>query len=224
MMKPIRECQLLFIAGVEGSGTTLMLQLLDRVPDYVSLGGNFISDGYQETGERFNELTERLWKYPAPSPQEHKDILLSINDLVVGKDINTVVYKRSYPFSGRSLIPKLGDIYLMGKGHRIILMRRHFFENVNSILRRNFEDNIDSALSRIYLGYRHLYKQIHSQIQSEKDFLTLDYQRLVDDGLKQSEISEIIDFLHLPPSFLTTWGQMIRKPNKIRSVTQRNLF
>lgn len=223
-MKSIEECQILFIAGVEGSGTTLMLNLFDQIPGYAILGGNYFSEGYENTGSRLNEMTEKLWKLPRPSAQEHRDILTSINNLTVEKDINTIVYKRSYPFSSPRFVPRLQDIHFMGKAHRIILMRRHFFENVNSILRRNFEDNIDSALSRVYLGYQNLYKQIHSLSKSSEEFLTIDYQRLVDVNSKQSEIAEIISFLNLSSHYLDTWSQMIGKPNKIQSLTQRSLF
>jgi hypothetical protein len=223
-MKSFKECRVLFIAGVEGSGTTLMLKLFDKIPGYASLGGNYFSEGYQDTGARLNELTEKLWRLPRPSAQKHREILTSINNLTVEKDINTIVYKRSYPFSGPSFIPHLEDIPLICKDHRIILMRRHFFENVNSILRRNFEDSIDNALSRISLGYQNLYKQIHSLTKSSEEFLTIDYQRLVDANSKQSEITQIIGFLDLPPRYLDTWSQMIGKPNKIQNLTQRSQF
>ncbi|WP_419607490.1 hypothetical protein, partial [Thiolapillus sp.] len=112
---------------------------------------------------------------------EQSDIISDINAVCVEDPVNSVVYKRSYPFSGSNLIPDLADTQKMGRQTKIILIRRHFFDNVNSILRRDFEKNMDDALSRIILGYRNLYKQINTLISSGHQLLILDYcQVLID--------------------------------------------
>ncbi len=221
-MRPIKECSLFFIAGVEGSGTTLLLKLLDEIEDFACLGGNFISNNHLKAGEELNRLTTALWASPQPSTQEQSDIISDINAVCVEDPVNSVVYKRSYPFSGSNLIPDLADTQKMGRQTKIILIRRHFFDNVNSILRRDFEKNMDDALSRIVLGYRKLYKQINTLISSGHQLLILDYHRLIDSDSRQSELTLLAKYVDAPPHIIDTWISMISPPNQIPDLVQRN--
>ncbi len=218
-MRTINDCNFLFIAGVEGSGTTLTLRLLERLEGYVCLGGNHITKGYEEAGSRINELTKALWQLPRLPPQKCREIIAEINDIRVD-GVETIIYKRSYPFASQYM-PDLSDIQEIGNSCRIVMLRRYFFDNVNSILRRGMENDVDSALNRISHGYKHLYCQ--SQAAHEKGFplQLIDYDNLVNDQTRNTELSRLAEFLGKDAGELQRFSSMVRKPNRNERLLQR---
>jgi hypothetical protein len=220
-MAKIKDCPFIFIAGVEGSGTSLILQLLDHVDGFTCLGGNYVSKNYELIGQSMNEITNQLWSLPR-LPKDKRPLLIDqINDIDINRE-SILVYKRSYPFTNASSIPDLRDVTELGKNSRIILMRRHFFDNVNSILRRGFETDIDRALDRIALGYSHLYKQAFVLHNSGIPIHVIDYDRLTNNDSKKSELSDLSNFLGLKINELNQWSGMIVKPFKDKIFIQKS--
>ena len=220
-MAKIKDCAFLFIAGIEGSGTSLILQLLDNISGFTCLGGNYVSPGFKETGVLMNQLTKALWKLPRVLKAERSELIEKINEIEVG-DTNTVVYKRSYPFSSIDYMPELNDVTALGRSSEIVLMRRHFFDNVNSILRRGFETEIEIAANRIALGYTHLYKQSLLMHSSKVPMHILDYDKLVADDTKLLELEHLSRFLSLGSGGLFPYSDLIGKPVTNKVLLQRN--
>lgn len=210
-MATIADCRVIFIAGIEGSGTTMMLELLDRLEGFASLGGQYISAGFEERGRQLNQLTARLWKLPGLSAAEKTPILREINAIDVG-GIHTVVYKRSTPFQDARYMPHLADLAALGSSRKLIIVRRHFFDNVNSILRRGFEQDVDAALDRIGAAYRHLYMQVRRLPELGLQQLTLDYEKLIDPDGKRHQLARLAPFLDCSPDELIAAGALITQP------------
>jgi hypothetical protein len=210
-MATIAEARFVFIAGIEGSGTTMMLELLDRLEGFASLGGQYISRGFEETGHQLNQLTARLWKLPTLPPADKSTILREINAIEVGA-IHTVVYKRSTPFQDAQYMPDLADLAALGSSRKLIIVRRHFFDNVNSILRRGFESDVDVALDRIAAAYQHLYKQVRQLPELGLQCLTLDYEKLIDPDSKQRQLALLAPFLDCPLDEVVAAGGLIAQP------------
>jgi hypothetical protein len=210
-MATIADCRVIFIAGIEGSGTTMMLELLDRLGGFASLGGQYISTGFEDTGRRLNQLTARLWKLPTLSPADKSPILREINGIEVG-DVRTVVYKRSTPFQDARYMPDMSDVAALGSSRKLIIVRRHFFDKLNSILRRGFESDLDAALDRISTAYQHLYKQVRRLPELGLQYLTLDYEKLIDPDSKQRQLALLAPFLDCPLDEVVAAGGLIAQP------------
>lgn len=56
-----------FITGVEGSGTTMLLKVLDNLEECVAMGGNYFPQYVYNSAEQLNSLTKKLWSYPPPT-------------------------------------------------------------------------------------------------------------------------------------------------------------
>jgi len=194
-MKTIKDCEFLFIAGVEGSGTTITLKLLEMLPGHVCLGGKYISEGLKKPGKKLNKLSRKFWHLPRRSDKRREKWLIEANAIEVPDSVNTVIYKRSYPFSRTRFVPDLLDLPEIGSSFKIILVRRHLFDNVNSIIRRGFERTEEKSLKRIFTGYRHLYQQSREAHQQKFPLLIIDYEKLVEPATKIKELQRLSVFL-----------------------------
>ena len=222
-MKTIKECDFLFIAGVEGSGTTITLKLLETLPGHVCLGGKYISEGLEKPGKKLNKLSRKFWRLPRSGDTRRQKWLAEANAIEVPEQVDTIIYKRSYPFSRPRFVPNLMDLPEIGRSFKIVLVRRHLFDNVNSIIRRGFERTEAKSLDRIFTGYKHLYQQSREAHQQEFPLLIIDYDKLVDPVSKLTELSRLSTFLgHGADGFLAH-ADMIRGPKANTGVLQRDL-
>jgi hypothetical protein len=221
-MKTIKDCDFLFIAGVEGSGTTITLKLLETLPGHVCLGGKYISKGLEKPGKKLNKLSRKFWRLPRRSDKRRDKWLAEAADIEVPGEVETIIYKRSYPFSRPRYVPDLLDIQELGKNCKIILVRRHLFDNVNSIIRRGFERTEEKSLNRIFTGYKHLYQQSREVHQQKYPLLIIDYDKLVEPATKIKELSRLSSFLGYGEGGLAQHADMIRTPKTNTDVLQRN--
>lgn len=56
----------IFVTGVEGSGTTMLLKVLDNLEECVAMGGNYFPQYVSDSAKHLNSLTQKLWSYPPP--------------------------------------------------------------------------------------------------------------------------------------------------------------
>ncbi len=137
-MKTIKDCEFLFIAGVEGSGTTITLKLLETLPNHVCLGGKYITDGFSKPGKKLNKLSRKFWHFPRYSDKRRNKWLQKASVIEVPDTVKTVIYKRSYPFVGPNFIPDIHRCFSILSSAST--QRPH--RSVRSILPENFDPKI----------------------------------------------------------------------------------
>jgi adenylate kinase len=201
---------LVFITGIEGSGTTLLLRLLNELPGYVALGGNFFDPCYARVAARLNQLTERLWRLPYPTGHERESLLARVSETELPDEITHVILKRSFPFLDIHHFPHLPDVPLMASSARIIAIRRSIAANERSILRRRFEDERSAAIWRSREAAKRLAQQLQAIPRGE--IHDLSYEHLIEPRRKAAELSRLAAFLGLPARDLQALGHMITGP------------
>jgi hypothetical protein len=200
-----------FIAGVEGSGTTMLLTLLDNLDYGVALGGNYFPKIVSATALSLNTLTQTLWKYPRINQiQEREFILQQIRNLPVPNTISHAIYKRSYPFGSSDYYPELNDVLHFASHVKIIIMRRHFKECVFSILRRNFEQDVKKAIERIGEGFEVITYQILKY--QNTNLIEINYDDILEPGKKEAILYNLEKYLEVREGDLVSRKNMITKP------------
>lgn len=170
----------------------------------------------EKQGKKLNKLSRKFWRLPRRSDKRRDKWLAEANAIEVPDNVETIIYKRSYPFSRPRFVPELG------KRFKIILVRRHLFDNVNSIIRRGFERTEEKSLNRIFTGYKHLYQQSREAHQQKHPRLIIDYDKLVEPATKIKELSRLSSFLGYGDGGLAQHADMIRSPKTNTDVLQRN--
>lgn len=212
-MAQLKDTHLVFIAGVEGSGTTMMSQLLEQFSGYYSLGGNHCSIGFEAYTQQLNDLTAELWSLPAIDAEEKQFIASKINALSIPDNVQTCVYKRSYPFLSSGYMPDLADLSELGLSYKVVLLRRHFMDNVRSIMRRGFEHQESIAIQRIAQGYMFLTQQL-MRLDKNK-LLILDYEKLIDERTKMGELERLALFFQLDVMTVQGHANLIGRPTSV---------
>ena len=215
-MGRLGEKFLVFVAGVEGSGTTILGKLLS-IPDFaVALGGGYVSPtplGY-DTGSvraRLNAFTRVLWRHSNPPLGANKRrILKEIGALPVAGVFSHVIYKRSYPFEDVRHFPNLADLDKIANNVRVVVSRRNPLENAASILRRGFVDTLKASIERVARAYRILGLQLE---KFDKDRVhVVDYETLISDSF--ATIGGLEAFLNFPNGTLNNHRSLISTPTK----------
>lgn len=197
-----------FITGVEGSGTTMLLKLLSKVNGFVALGGNYCTPGWNKQSAKLNMYTQQLWRYPHQRSLYTKMLLLSkIRRLPLSQQISCVVYKRSYPFIDQQHYPLLKDIMKFSNCVKLIVIHRNLSENANSIRRRGFEPDIERARQRAKKGNAIL----NTQLEKWSGEIQISYENLI---AKQKEqlLHKLELFLDLPNNSLKNHRDFITGP------------
>lgn len=204
----------IFIAGVEGSGTTIVLKLLSQVDHAIALGGNYFTPGYENPSKQLNALTQQLWHYPHELALPAKRALIEeIRSIELVKDIQSIVYKRSYPFSNPNYYPDLRDVLAFSDNRKFIIMRRDIRDNARSMLRRGFESSFDKALVRAKNAEALLAQQLASM--DSQCYIELQYEALISSS-KNEELKRLEQFLSFAPDLLVAHNTMITGPTSAR--------
>jgi hypothetical protein len=209
-MARLNSKSLIFITGVEGSGTTMLLRMLNELPGYASLGGNFFDPGQEAIAARLNDLTGRLWRIPYLAGQRRNLLLDEIRNCELPDHVSHVVYKRSFPFLDARHYPCLRDVFLIAESARIIIIKRAIDANARSILRRGFESDLAAATRRSREAVRRLHEQAIA-LPGDR-VLDLTYEHLIDAARKAAEVSRLAAFLGLPAPELLALARMITGP------------
>ncbi|HTJ64759.1 MAG TPA: sulfotransferase [Alphaproteobacteria bacterium] len=146
--------RLIFIAGAEGSGTTLLLRLLAGPATCVALGGNYrkipVGAAAEALAAAFDVANQRAWDRTL-SIADHEKALADWRraaDAIAASpyfaDRSRLIYKRSYPFGtprGR-FSPVLADVADQFEDSRIVAIYRDPRAASYSALRRGFDTDI----------------------------------------------------------------------------------
>ena len=198
----LSEKNLIFIAGIEGSGTTLLDKLLSEPKNSISithsdylkleisrLKGKVAKNHnmsliqyyqYIFTAKKFNRLVNKIWQFPYISNHYKKNqILRHLGNLKIQESINNIVIKRSFPSGKEGIIfPNLDDLFSISKNIKIIHIKRSLKENASSILRRKFVSTIEDAITRVKKADRLIESQLIHVKKSE--VLTVEYRNLIE--------------------------------------------
>ena len=192
-MVTLRSRRFVFVTGVAGSGTNLLLDLLSSPTFALALGGNYVSPDRPDYEcsvyfNQINALTRRLWANEKPRRSETARIKRAINGLPVPEDGTHVAYQRSYPFWAKLHRPRLADVLDLGRSSRIIVLERDLRKCAASILRRNYATTIEEAAARVDRAWRTLRDQI-ARLPSGVS-LTIQYDDLVGDQHASTAVIE----------------------------------
>lgn len=207
---PLETTDFLFITGVEGSGTTMMLKLLDSLPDIAVLGGNYWTPELASEASHFNALTEQLWNRKAPPNDiEREEIFQDIRHFPVPGNARLVVHKRSCPFLDPFHLPDLSDVARFTPHARLLVMRRDPDANTRSILRRGFEKEKERATARTGMALQALDTQLKD---NPVPTMQIYYEEIISPEKKAAILRNLAGFLGLDPMSLAAKADMITGP------------
>lgn len=210
-IKKLKETNFLFITGIEGSGTTMMLKLLDAVAEVAVLGGNYWTPELGKEAHALNKLTAKLWnEKKICSRAEKKEIFEKIRELELPSHYTHVVHKRSFPFLDTNHFPHLVDCKKMARFCRILNMRRDHAANSRSILRRGFESDNEMAAMRTETAVKRL--EIELEALGIDGIMHIDYESVIDIYHKDKLLGKLADLLDLDSSMLKRNAHIITEP------------
>lgn len=203
-----------FVTGVEGSGTSLVLRLLSAPSCALALGGNYVSPnrpGYDCVANcaRLNALTRGLWNTAAPPTRlQARKGRRAVNDLAVPDDVRFVIHKRSYPFEAAGFYPRLADVLEIGARSRIVVLTRDPRSCSASVLRRGFVATIEEAAERVAKAGAMLRDQLQSLPAAA--CLALAYEEMLRSPAETAAALE--RFLDYPQGSLVAHAALIDRP------------
>jgi hypothetical protein len=210
-LKRLSASKLVFIAGVEGSGTTLLQEVINELPYAPAFGGAFYRLQVSEAAKRLNKITEALWAYPhRPQAEDKQTLIKQAREIGIPDSASHVVYKRSYPFKNRSYYPDLADIPLLSDDYKIVVLTRDLERNAKSILRRQFVPTMEEAIQRSQEGYELLKQQLEAN--PHLTVLSVRYEDLVDPNLTAQLLTQVEAFIGFTPGALVAHQKKIGKP------------
>ena len=163
--------------------------------EHTLLGGNVISQGFENQafiiGRKFNEL----WKTNATEASREKALDFIANYHLV--DVDNIVMKRSYPFIDENYMPRLVDLFNAIYDLRVIYVQRGFLSNIKSIVRRGFEPDFEKASARISDGYKAMASDWTAVKSANIPLLELNYDYLINPYTKENEIDKLLAFLSI---------------------------
>lgn len=207
----LEKKRFLFITGIEGSGTTMMLKILDALQGVAVLGGNYHTPELSGQAAIINDATERMWNSEVPVTDEQKETCLSkIRNISIPDKYSTVVYKRSFPFIDRVHFPILEDIRRVSKDFKLLVMRRSLEANTRSILRRQFESDNGEAQERTRRAHSMLSDQLSAWDYGR--WMEIAYEDIIDENRKGDILTEFAGFIEISPTLLIVQGKNITGP------------
>ncbi len=210
----LKDKTFIFITGVEGSGTTMMLKIFDSINNTAVLGGNYWSPSLSPIAAKINSLTEKLWNTKLTiSSEEKRDLIQNIQSLSIPSRISHIIYKRSFPFLDKYHYPIISDIKCFSKKTKLIVMNRDIEDNTSSILRRKFETDSQIALDRSVSAYNLLHQQLENHNDS---YLNISYEEIIQEKHKTCLLSLITDYSNLENSCITNMAKIIETPTNLK--------
>jgi hypothetical protein len=199
-----------FIAGIEGSGTTMFLEILSQPEFAAALGGLYWTPGYKRQRRYIRRATEDIWNITLSREQRTVQKRRAyIQRIGIPRNITHVIFKRSFPFGDKKHFPHLPDICDFASKVKIVVVTRPLQSCVASIMRRGFTSSIEEAAERIKQGSVHLRKGLESigrdvyDVFSYHDFVSQPHLCL----------ERLERFLEYPPGVLEPYVvSLVRQP------------
>jgi len=201
------DCKIIFVAGIEGSGTGLVKRLLCAPDDVLDTDHQIYSDRERPNVTRLEflqrisicwqvaDILHRLWETDNGANEVERSCLRTmLANIKVPKNIKSLVIKRSYP-SGRAgtIVPRLSDLIEIASNVKIVNINRLMSERNASNLRRKFVSNLIDAEKRTARVKVILEKQL-AGVRKE-DIYNCEYHDLLDrPELICQEMEQFLDF------------------------------
>jgi hypothetical protein len=188
---PLCDSRIIFVAGIEGSGTSIMERLIGSHHAVLQTKHTYEHPLERPDCDRIELLQrisvswsiqtalERLWETRPPCPDHSRlDQISSLRNIRIPEKTTSAVIKRSYP-SGRAgtIIPVMQDLEKIGSGLKVVRMKRSVDETMASILRRGFVMHDIAAKQRCSAGLVSINAQVN-KLNSE-NVLCIEYDELV---------------------------------------------
>ena len=202
----------IFIAGVEGSGTTMLLEFLAQPSFAVSLGGLYVSPGYKRHRKKIRAASGYFWDITEKrTPQEIEEKKEIIRNIKIPKNITHLVFKRSFPFGEVKNLPNLVDVLDFAHKVKIVVIDRSLKSCVASIRRREFTPSIEESAQRIKKGRIHLEQGLANI--DKKYYEVFSYEDFIKDP--HAYLDRLESFLEYPKGSLAPFvSSTIRRPTK----------
>jgi len=222
--KRLRESRIILVAGVEGSGTSIMERLIGAHQGVLQTKHTYEHPLERPNCDRIELLQrisvswrihaalDRLWETRPPCPDHSRlDEISTLQDIRIPEKITHAVIKRSYP-SGRAgtIIPVIQDLQKVGSDLKVVSMKRSIDETMASILRRRFVMNEVAAKQRGSAGLTSLNAQLN-KINSE-DMLVIEYHELVSNV--SSVCRQLEEFLGFEHGSLSKYECLVVSPSR----------
>lgn len=209
-MAILASSNFLFVTGIEGSGTTMMLKLLNALDEVAVLGGNYWSPSLAELAGRLNSLTEALWGPELVGrPSDREAIVDQIRALEIPAGYTHVVHKRSFPFLDSQHVPVLEEARSFAEQCGLLVMRRMLDANTRSILRRGFERETVKAQQRTYMAHAHLERQL---AKLDTPWMEIAYEDIIDTAKKPVILSNLALRFALDQQAVLAQAELITGP------------
>lgn len=173
-MMPFSPKKFVFLAGAEGSGTTLLLRLLSAPTVCSSIGYNHTKvpplPGAEVLAEKFSRASVALWDRKL-SFREHEDALfnwqMSLEEILASeayREQQFLVFKQSFPYEQPRdrYTPDIWDALELLPNTQIVVIYRDPRAATYSAFRRGF----DSDLRRLAVGCAEQLTWIAGQVQA----------------------------------------------------------
>jgi hypothetical protein len=231
---PSSPKRFIFIAGVEGSGTTLLLRILSAPPVCASLGGN-----YQKLPDHpdarplvaaFDAANRRLWNRTlsvADHEQAHHDWRETMRRIEASQAFagqTRLVFKRSFPFSSQRSAsepdfrhtPDLWDALDLLPTSRVVTIYRNPCAATYSALRRGF----DSDLRRMAVVCAEQLTWLAGQVRAiqREHVHRVSYQRLCE--TPDAVLPSLAEFCGLPGDVLVPQDDGLDADTNLRYRTE----
>ncbi len=221
--RPLCESGIVFVAGVEGSGTSIMERLIGAHPSVLQTKHTYEHPlerpdcGRIELLQRISvswkiqRILDDLWETRPTCPHHSRLTALSMLRKIKTPDttVSTVI-KRSYP-SGRpgTIFPVIQDLAELGSGLKVVRMERPADETMASILRRKFVTDEAAAKQRSLDGLALVNAQVDKL--DPKDLLVIEYHELVSNV--STVCQELEQFLGFRCGSLAEYESLIESPS-----------
>ena len=202
----------IFIAGVEGSGTTMLSEFLAQPSFAVSLGGLYVSPGYKRHRKRIRAASGYFWDITKKrTPQEIEEKKEIIRNIRIPKNITHIIFKRSFPFGEVKNLPNLVDIIDFAHKVKIVVIDRSLKSCVASIRRRDLAPSIEGSAARIKQGRIYLERGLNNI--DKKYYEVFSYEDFIKDP--HAYLDRLENFLEYPKGSLAPFvSSTIRQPTK----------
>jgi hypothetical protein len=208
---------LVFVAGVEGSGTTILIEFLAKPSFAAAIGGLYFSPGYKACQKKFLSVTDYLWDKTVDkdieSIQKKKKIM---REMKIPRKITHLSCKRSFPTIITNRFPNLdfpnlSDLFDFARDIKIVVIDRALKSCVASIKRREFTTSIEEAAERIKQGRIHLMRGLANI--DKKYYEVFSYEDFIQNP--DAHLERLETFIEYPKGSLAPFvGSTIKQPTK----------
>jgi len=195
----LNQKKLIFIAGQEGSGTTMLLKFLSQPSFSIALGGLYYSKGFEIEKRRMNKTTDKLWNISKTlNSKKIQKLKLSMGNIKIPPTITHIVYKRSFPYTDIYHFPNITDLNDISPDSKTVVIIRSPIASVASIIRRRFTLSVKDAAERIKKGVEYLISELNKI--DKNSYIIISYEKFIADP--NNYLDHLEKFIEFPKGSL----------------------